>query len=103
VTDNKRPIHAACLDKADLKERGLVPVTSPLSNASVRHSGMTKTELFNVATLDGIITEGDCPLCGTTIFHDSIIGGVSRDQVPDMFAHHLKEKHPNQEGTSKKD
>jgi hypothetical protein len=64
---------------------------------------MTKTELFNVATLDGIITEGDCPLCGTTIFHDSIIGGVSRDQVPDMFAHHLKEKHPNQEGTSKKD
>jgi hypothetical protein len=25
VTDNKRPIHAACLDKADLKERGFVP------------------------------------------------------------------------------
>jgi hypothetical protein len=64
---------------------------------------MIRTELVNVTTLDGLITEGDCPICGTTIFRDSIIGEVSRDQVPDMFAQHLKEKHPTQEGTSKKD
>lgn len=54
--------------------------------------GMPK--LVSVTEVEGIITQGECSLCGECFVHRARLGDATRNEVQDKFHFHLKEKHP---------
>jgi len=55
---------------------------------------MAKPKPINVTQVEGIVTQGTCPICRVVFAHGGKIGEASKDQIPNMYAGHLKEKHP---------
>ena len=56
---------------------------------------MWKPNLINVTELSGIIVQGTCPICREILKHESGVGEENKNDVPDQYQAHLKEKHPD--------
>ena len=55
---------------------------------------MAKPNLIITERLGEIVTKGTCPICRVTFAHGGKVGEDSKNQIPDMYTAHLKEKHP---------
>ena len=55
---------------------------------------MWKPKLISVTEISGIIVQGTCPICRAIFMHKS---GVeeNKNDLPDQYEAHLKEKHPD--------
>jgi hypothetical protein len=56
---------------------------------------MWKPKLISVTELSGIIVQGTCPICRAIFRHKSGVGEENKNDLPDQYEAHLKEKHPD--------
>jgi hypothetical protein len=56
---------------------------------------MWKPKLISVTELSGIIVQGTCPICRAIFMHKSGVGEENKNDLPDQYEAHLKEKHPD--------
>ena len=54
---------------------------------------MPRPSLINLVRVAGIITQGDCPICGKAFCHAGKLGQESRNQIPDRYSKHLHDEH----------
>jgi hypothetical protein len=56
---------------------------------------MWRPKLISVTELSGIIVQGTCPICRAIFTHKSGPGEENKNDLPDQYEAHLKEKHPD--------
>ena len=56
---------------------------------------MWKPKLISVTELSGIIVQGTCPICRASFMHKSSVGEENKNDLPDQYEAHSKEKHPD--------
>jgi hypothetical protein len=54
---------------------------------------MPRPSLINLVRVEGIITQGDCPICRKVFCHTGKVCEESRNQIPDMYSKHLHDEH----------